>query len=65
MRVFAVGCMGLAERGVEAEPNVVSGPVSVGITEDGFEQGDGGSECGRAISWVEAVENSIAEGVEP
>ena len=51
--------------GVETQANVVGGPVAVGVAEDGFEQSDGAGESCCAVVWGEAVEDAIAEGVEP
>ena len=51
--------------GVEAQADVVGGPVAVGVAEDGFEQSDGAGESCCAVVWGEAVEDAIAEGVEP
>jgi hypothetical protein len=50
---------------VEAEANVVGGPVAIGVAEDGFEQGNGVDECFGAVGWVELVEDAVAKGVEP
>ena len=51
--------------GVEAEADVVGGPVAIGVAEDGFEERYGlGEDCG-AVGWGELIEDSVAEGVEP
>ena len=55
---------------MEAEANVVGGPVSVGVSEDGFEQSNGVGDRGGAgilwmCGWVELIEDAVAEGVEP
>jgi hypothetical protein len=50
---------------VEAEANVVCGPVAVCVAEDGFEQSYCLIECGGAVGWIESVEDTAAEGVEP
>jgi hypothetical protein len=50
---------------VEAEADVVGDPVAVGVSENGFEERDGVGNGLRSIGWVKAVEDSVAEGVEP
>jgi hypothetical protein len=64
---FEVGVRGglFGFGGVEAEADVVGGPVAVGVAEGGFEQSDGVGDCCRAVGWVELVEDAVAEGVEP
>ena len=68
-------CAGVSERdqqralgfcgGVKTQANVVGGPVAVGVAEDGFEQSDGAGESCCAVGGREAVENAVAEGIEP
>lgn len=50
---------------MEAEADVVGGPVAVGVAEGGFEEDDGVGERGCSVGWAELVENAVAEGVEP
>src|ERR1700679_1561122 len=50
---------------VEAETDVVGGPVAIGVAEGWFEQSDCFGYCDCAISWVELIEDAVAEGVEP
>ena len=58
-------CALLEFRSVEAEANVVSDPVVVGVAEDGFEERDGFIDGFSAIGGCEAIEDSVAKGVEP
>ena len=51
--------------GVEAEANVICGPIAVGVAEDGFEESDCLGERGGAVGWVKTVQDTVAEGVEP
>ena len=50
---------------MEAEANVICGPIAVGVAEDGFEESDCLGERGGAVGWVETVQDTVAEGVEP
>ena len=64
-RLLFCSCLCLAEGGVEAETDIVCGPITVGVAQDGFEQGDGVGESDCTILRIEAVEDAVAEGVEP
>jgi len=50
---------------VEAEADVVGGPVAVIVTKNWCEQGQRPGEGGGAVCGAELVEDSVAEGVEP
>ena len=50
---------------MEAEADVVGGPVAVGVAENGFEERHCVGECGGSVGWIELVEDTVAKGVEP
>jgi hypothetical protein len=50
---------------VKTKSYVVGHPIAVGIAQHGLEESNGVGEGGCSIGYVEAVENAIAECVEP
>ena len=50
---------------METESYIISGPITVSVAEDGLEEVDGVGEGGRSVDWVEMVEYTVTEGVEP
>jgi hypothetical protein len=50
---------------VEAQADVVGDPVAVGVANHWFEQSYGLAYGLGAIGGIEAVEDAVAEGVEP
>jgi hypothetical protein len=50
---------------VEAETDVVGGPVAVGVAERGLEERDGLFDGAGAVGRREEIEDAVAEGVEP
>ena len=51
--------------GVEAQAAVIGEPVAFGIAQDGTQEGDGFGDGAGTVPGGEAVEYSVAEGVEP